>query len=139
MGLRAAMLSLALLIAGLTGCAHRRAVRYPDPASARRFAILSTSDTLLRFSTTNARWVRRGTVGLAVDPRRHDALVARYVVQRVDGDTAIALVTGLTTDLSSEHVALLSPPRIGLLRHRAFWIGVASGSVAGIATVAGLR
>ena len=64
-----------------------------------RFEITAVSDTTLLFRAGTARWVHAGQTGTAVDPRRRDALVARFRVLTVRDGLATALVTGQTTSV----------------------------------------
>ncbi|MBV9879130.1 MAG: hypothetical protein JO180_01485 [Gemmatirosa sp.] len=113
---------------------HRPVSQFPNPAGAHRFEILAVADSTFAFLTGDAPWVRAGLAGISVDPQRRDALVARFVVQRRIGDTATALVTGQTGHLTPSYVALLEPPRVGMVRQRGFWIGLLTGGAAGAAT-----
>lgn len=99
--------------------------RFPRDAS--RFDLRPSSDTTLRFAPAEARWIRPGLEGIAVDPANGDALVARFRVVQVDADSATALVTGQTTRLSPAHVALLVAPRRAWWHERLFWWGAAAG------------
>ena len=125
---------LTLLVAALgavDACAPPRVTHVTDPSSARRFEILDAKDTTFTFLTPGAPWVREGDAGVAVDPKRNDALVARFVVQKRVADTATALVTGQTTRVATTHVALLASPRSVLLREKAFWLGMLAGGTLG--------
>ena len=104
-----------------------------------RFEILRARDTTFMFLVRAAEWVRPGQRGIVVDPRRHDALVARFSTLGRRGDSVTALVTGQTADVTPEHVALLTRPRVGTLRQRSFWLGLLAGAVAGGATGAAIR
>lgn len=132
--MRAHRIAAALASLLAVACVPKRVPHSPDPATARRFEIVSATDTTFRFVAPGVRWVRIGQSGIAVDPRRRDALVARYVVTGRSGDTATAIVTGQTTDVSPAHVALLDAPRPGMLRHRSFWLGFLSGGALAGAT-----
>lgn len=102
----------------------------PDP-QLRRFGVVAVEDTTFTILIGADRWVRRGTVGVAVDPKRRDALVARFrIVSRV-GDSATALITGQTTRVSVTDVALMREPVPGTLRQRVFWGGLLLGLAAG--------
>jgi hypothetical protein len=120
-------------------CAPRRVVQTPDHAGAHRFEILDVGDSTFRFLVVGRPWVRPGVVGIAVDPRRRDALVARFVVQQRVADTASALVTGQTARVTPMHVALLDPPRQRFGARDAFWLGVLSGGVVGTAVTLLMR
>ena len=102
-----------------------------------RFEILRTSDSTFTFLAPAAPWLAAGQRGIVVDPRRRDALVARFQTLTKRGDTVAALVTGQTTDLSTSHVVLLpyvAPRRPGGLRQRSFWLGLLTGGALGAAT-----
>src|SRR5918912_118987 len=99
--------------------------------SAYRFPISAVGDSTFSFDVANNRWVKRGLHGIAVDPQRRDALVARFTVLSVDGGTATALVTGQTTRLSTEHAALIERRPPPFYRRGSFWLGVVLGSAIG--------
>lgn len=101
-----------------------------------RFFVDSVADSTFVFRTGEARWVRAGQVGIAVDPRERDALVARFRVVGVAGGRATALITGQTTFLTGDHVALMEEPRRPFWRRQLFWAGSVAGAVLGL--VAGL-
>ena len=117
--------------AALGACAPPRVTGIPDPAGARRFEIIDAGDSTFKFLASGAPWVRAGDVGVAVDPRRRDGLVARFVVQRRLADTATALITGQTSRVATTHVALLNAPRTRPLRQRTFWLGALAGALIG--------
>jgi hypothetical protein len=103
------------------------------PRDASRFVLEARTDSTVWFLPEEARWVRPGLTGIAVDPIRGDALVARVRVTLVQGDSAIALVTGQTTRVATGQVLLLSPPPRRAWRERAFWYGAVTGaSVVGL-------
>lgn len=104
----------------------------PDPR-VRRFEVVAAEDTTITILVGSGRWVRRGTVGIAVDPRRRDALVARFRVLAREGDSATALVTAQTTPVSTSLVALMREPIPAVLQQDAFWAGLFFGVGAGIA------
>jgi hypothetical protein len=112
----------------------------PGGEGDRRFLIVSVGDSTVSLLTARARWVRPGMYGIAVDPGRRDALVARLYVQSRVADTAVALVTGQTTRMSTDYVAILRQPSTPVLRQRTFWGGVAAGAaVAAAAVLAAVR
>jgi hypothetical protein len=122
-----------------TGRHNGRAL--PDPSSAVRFEILAVGDTTFEFLAPKADWLRPRMTGSVVDPRRRDVLIARFVVLAVGTDSATALVTGQTTRVVTDHVALVSrppaPPRvIARVERRRFWSGAAIGGLFGL--IAGL-
>lgn len=125
MRLRFAVAALLLLAFPHAGAAQE---------SAYRFEIASVGDSTFSFSISSSnRWVRRGLRGIAVDPRRRDALVARFEVMRVGRGEAVALITGQTTRLTTDHAVLLERPRPPWYRQRSFWIGTVLGAAIGAA------
>ncbi len=109
----------------------------PTPAGDgdRRFLIVAVGDSTVSLLVPGERWVRRGMYGIAVDPRRRDALVARLYVQARIADTAVALVTGQTTRMSTDYVAIFRRPSTPVLRQGGFWGGLATGFAVGAAVV----
>ena len=103
--------------------------------SAYRFPITAVGDSTFSFEVANNHWVKKGLRGIAVDPQRRDALVARFKVLSVNGGTATALVTGQTTRLSPEHAALIERQPPPFYRRRSFWLGVVVGGAIGAAAV----
>jgi hypothetical protein len=120
---RAALL-LALLLGGVAAAGAQ--------APAHRFFVDSVADSTFVFHVSGgAEWLRAGQTGIAVDPRRRDALVARFRVLAVDRARVTALVTGQTTVLTRDHVALMAPPRQRFYRDAGFWAGTILGTVLG--------
>ena len=106
-----------------------------DLRAAWRFEIVDVGDSTFRFGVAGVRWVHAGARGILVDPRRRDALVGRFAVEHVAGDTATALVVGQTQRVVAEHVALLVAPPVKPWRQRAFWQGSVTGALtAGVLT-----
>lgn len=101
--------------------------------AAVRFEITSVGDSTFSFAIGRHSWVRRGEHGIAVDPARRDALVARFTVVQVNDSAgqARALVTGQTTRVTTGHMALLVRPSVPWYRKPVFWIGTAIGAVLG--------
>ena len=99
-----------------------------------RFEITGVGDSTFTLAIGRDTWVRRGQHGIAVDPTHRDALVARFTVIRVDARNgqATALVTGQTTRIGTNHVALLMRPSSPWYRKPVFWIGTAVGAVLGV-------
>jgi hypothetical protein len=115
----------------------------PAPAAlaqdaALRFEVAPTSDTTFTFPVGKATWVKAGTRGIAVDPRKRDMLVARFVVTAVDRGVATARVTGITTDLAAEHVAVIDQPRRRFYTRGSFWLGLLIGGAVGGAAATAL-
>jgi hypothetical protein len=108
-------------------------VRARAQETAYRFEIASIGDSTVTLSTEKHEWVRAGQKGIAVDPMRHDALVARFVILRVDPEQkrALAVVTGQTTRLTTEHVALIDRPSKRWFEQPTLWIGAVVGAVIG--------
>jgi len=77
---------------------------------AYRFEIETATDSTITIPTDSAKWVKRGARGIAVDPTDHDAMVARFQVVRVDSGKATAIITGQTTRVTTDHVALIERP-----------------------------
>jgi len=102
-------------------------------ANAYRFEIVAATDSTMTFSIGHETWVKRGLRGIAVDPRRHDALVAQFEVSSVNGGMASAVVTGQTGPVTTEQLALLERPKPPWYADRRFWFGVGAGAVVGAA------
>jgi len=120
-----ALVVAALVIAVAEGSAQETAVR---------FEIASAGDSTFTLVVGRHPWVRPGLYGIVVDPRQRDILVARFQIMAADSANAMALVTGMTTRVSTEHVALLDrppPPVPPWHKRRSFWLGVLFGVAAG--------
>jgi hypothetical protein len=106
----------------------------------RRFQLVAADDSTVSFLAPREPWVREGMYGIAVDPARRDALVARLYVLARSADTTVALVTGQTTRMSAEYVAIFRRPTTPMLRQQSFWGGLAAGIAVGLgAAIALLR
>ena len=110
----------------------------PNDAAAQetsaRFEIASAGDSTFTLVVGRHPWVRPGLYGIVVDPRQRDVLIARFQVIAADSANAMGLVTGMTTRVTTEHVALLfqpPPPVPPWHRRRSFWLGVLFGVAAG--------
>ena len=104
-----------------------------------RFEVREVADSTFEFDGGARRWIKPGQRGIAVDPRRRDVLVARFEVLRVDDRNVTALVTGQTSRVSTDHVAILQPPTSRWYRARLFWVGAAAGLAAAVAGDAVIR
>ena len=111
-----------------------------EGARVHRFFVDSVMDSLFVFRVgPDARWLEPGQGGIAVDPRRRDALVARFRIVRVDRARVTALVTGQTTLLTRDDVALLDEPPRRFYRDAGFWAGTILGAVLGAVATLSLR
>ena len=93
-----------------------------------RFDIDSIGDSTVTFAVGNARWVHAGQTGLAVEPKRHDELIARFRIITVSNGSATALITGQTSRVSEGQVALIRRPAPPFYTSGLFWIGAAVGA-----------
>lgn len=99
-----------------------------------RFEITRVGDSTISFPRGRAGWVRRGQVGIAVDPKRRDALVAQFRVVAIESGIATAVVTGATTRPLTEHIAILYQPARSWFRTPLFWGSLAVGFALGVMT-----
>lgn len=99
-----------------------------------RFEITAVGDTTVTFNAGRVTWVVRSPKAIVVDPRRRDALVARLKVLSIsaNGD-AIAVVTGQTGRITTEHIVLVTEPPQHWYKNAVLWMGAALGLVAGFA------
>jgi hypothetical protein len=109
---------------------HATAVRAQE--SAYRFGIARAGDSTFTFPVARNDWVDKGMRGIVVDPTQRDALIARFRVMRVDHDSAVALVTGQTTHVTTDLVALLERPSKPWFLRPTFWIGGIVGAIVGV-------
>jgi len=123
--MRALVAAVAILA---LGAAHPA----PAQSGAFRFEIVNATDSTITIPTDRVSWLKRGTRGIAVDPRDHDAMVARFQVVRVDSGQATALITGQTTRVTTDHVAVIMPPHVPWFKRGLFWIGAAVGAAIGV-------
>jgi hypothetical protein len=119
----------ALLLAG--GCAPQPGPVRATGAPPARFEIVAVRDTTFDFAVGSQRWLRPGVTGIAVDPKRRDGLVAGYRVLAVRGGVVTAVITGQTTRLTPDHMALAVRPAVPLVKQRAFWLGAFAGGLLG--------
>jgi hypothetical protein len=98
-----------------------------------RFEVTAVGDTTLAFKRGTERWLKPGLLGIAVDPRKRDVLVARLRVLRVERSGEVtALVTGQTTAVTTDHVVLMQEVSPPWYRRRAFWGGMLLGTALGV-------
>ena len=106
-----------------------------SPAAAQtrtaRFFVDSVTDSTIVFRLGPVDWLRAGSTGIAVDPRQRDALIARFRVVSVGEQRATALITGQTTFVTLDHVALVDEPKRRFWRESSFWVGTLLGGVVG--------
>lgn len=96
-----------------------------------RFEVVNVGDTTVAFRAGEERWIHTGDRGIAVDPRRRDALVARLRVLRVERGTATAVVTGQTTAVTTDHIVVFQEPRRRWYASKPFWGGIVAGVALG--------
>ncbi|MFN8572599.1 MAG: hypothetical protein U0132_11130 [Gemmatimonadaceae bacterium] len=121
-GRHLALLTLAMVALPVVAQSQYRGVR---------FEITRVGDSTFAFSVGAEKWIKAGQTGIAVDPKRRDALVARFTVARIAGGEASVLVVGQTTNVRTDHVAILEEPRRAWYKQRSFWVGVLAGSALG--------
>lgn len=118
----------ALLVAGAAGASRAGAQQV-----AARFEITSVGDSTFAFWIGTQAWAATRGRGIVVDPARRDALVARFRILGVTGDTVMALVTGQTSRITTQHfVVMPPPPQPRWFRRGAFWGGGALGALLGV-------
>ena len=100
--------------------------------TAARFEVAAVQDSTFRFAVGRQRWVAPAHRGIVVDPMHRDALVARFRVLSVHGDTATALITGETTRVTDQHVALINVPPAKWWKTSYFWRGAVVGALTGL-------
>ena len=118
-----------LLLALIIGLVAPNALHAQD--SAVRFEIRTVGDSTFTFASTQAPWVARGQHGIAVDPRRRDGLVARFVVLTVADGVANALILGQSQKVTTDHMVLLRPPQSHWYANKTFWSGALGGLLGG--------
>lgn len=123
--MRAILLALAIVA---LGSGHSAAAQ----SGAYRFEIVNATDSTITIPTEHMSWVKRGTLGIAVDPRDHDAMVARFQIVRVDSGQATALITGQTTRVTTDHVAVIDRPHVPWFKRGIFWVGAVVGAAIGV-------
>ena len=118
------------------------AVVLPNTATAQyrgvRFEITRVGDSTIVFAVGHEAWIKKGIPGIAVDPKRRDALVAQIRVTTIAAGEASALVVGQTTNVRTDHVVILEQPKRSWVRQSTFWWGLVAGSALG-ASIALLR
>jgi hypothetical protein len=128
-----------VLLAAVLGAAPSGAVAQETSA---RFEIASAGDSTFTLVVGRHPWVRPGLYGIVVDPRQRDILIARFQIIAADSANAMGLVSGMTTRVTTEHVALLDrppPPVPPWHQRRSFWLGILFGVAAGFGIGAASR
>ena len=112
-----------------------------------RLGIAAVGDSTITLRIGDATWLERNQRGIVVDPGNNDALVARFRLISVNGDSAIAVLTGLTGPVQRTHAAIVEHPRRVAAREQAeqrerrreqwysrplFWAGAAAGAFVGL-------
>ncbi len=120
-----------LLVAAVATAAATSASTAGAQQRTARFYVDSVTDSTLVFRLGKVEWLKPGSTGIAVDPRQRDALVARFRVISVGEERATALVTGQTTFVTMDHVALVDEPPRRFWRESTFWVGTVLGGVVG--------
>lgn len=131
-----------LLVAGLSACAHTSGAGPGSgdagsasvsrvPRDVARFEIDSVTDSTAIFRVQEARWVRAGLTGYAVDPRQRDALVARVTVVSANGPFAVVQVTSQVALVKPEQVLLILRPEEHWWQRRGFRFGLGAGALLG--------
>jgi hypothetical protein len=106
----------------------------PGQVRGTRFEIMAVGDSTVSFAIGTAKWVHKGLEGITVDPRRRDALVSQFRIIQIDTGVATGLITGQTTRLTTDHVAILDEPQKRFFKTLGFWGGVVVGFVLGALT-----
>ena len=127
---RSIVLAVALVLGALAGIAPRTAAAQQITA---RFEIATVGDSTFTFAIGPQAWVAKRTRGIVVDPAKRDALVARFRILSVTEGVVTALVTGQTSQVTTLHFVVMTPPPPAPWHKRAsFWTGTAAGALAGV-------
>lgn len=124
--MRRLLLLCSLVVMALAGASGAGAQE-----TAVRFEISTVGDTSFTFRPGRHGWVSRGQRGIAVDPRRRDVMVARFHVVSIREGVAMAVITGQTTTIGLEHVALITQPQPQWYARPSFWAGAGVGLIVG--------
>lgn len=129
----------AAIVAPIVFGAATLGAQSPAARERARFEITSVGDSTFTFPVGPRTWVSSKDHGDAIDPRNRNRLVARFQVLGVAGGVATALITGETTRLSTQHVALIDEPRRAFYKRGTFWSGVLAGAAAGAGVMAAIK
>jgi len=139
-----------LLGTGMTACHHAppapvpvvadsAAVTTPPaqftriPRNASRFEIDAVDDSTARFKPREALWVQQGMTAYVVDPMNRDVMVARLRIVSVWNEMAVGVVMSQTTRVTTQHVVLLTEPKVPWWKSQRFWMGTVLGVFVGAA------
>ena len=129
------LLGIVLSLGALAAAPGR--VRAQQPSV--RFEISEVTDSTFTFAVGPHRWVEQRSRGVVVDPARRDALVARFRILRIGDGVVTALVTGQTSQVTTQHFVVMNPPpEPPWHRRSAVWTGTAIGAVLGVVLGAAL-
>lgn len=133
---RSLLLGIVLSLGALV--AAPRAARAQQVAV--RFEITEASDSTFTFGVGPQRWVSQRSRGIVVDPAKRDALVARFRILNIRDGVVTALVTGQTSQVTTQHFVVMDPPPPPPWHKRsAVWTGTAIGAVLGFVLGAAIR
>jgi hypothetical protein len=97
-----------------------------------RFEITSVGDTTVTFRAGRLTWVVRSPRAIVVDPRRRDEAIARLKVLSITSSgEAVALVTGQTGRITTDHTVIAQEPPSRWFKSLGLWVGLTLGLVAG--------
>ena len=97
-----------------------------------RFQITAVGDTTVTFRAGRLTWVVRSPRAIVVDPRRRDEAIARLKVLSVSsGGDAVAVVTGQTGRITTDHFVVAQEPPTRWYKNLGLWVGATLGLVAG--------
>jgi hypothetical protein len=103
------------------------------PRNASRFEIDAVDDSTARFKPREATWVQQGMTAYVVDPMNRDVMVARLRIVSVWNEMAVGVVTSQTTRVTTQHVVLLTEPKVPWWKSQRFWWGTVMGVFLGAA------
>ena len=103
------------------------------PRNASRFEIDAVDDSTARFKPREALWVQRGMTAYVVDPMNRDVMVARLRIVSVWNEMAVGVVLSQTTRVTTQHVVLLTEPKVPWWKSQRFWFGTTLGVFLGAA------
>ena len=97
-----------------------------------RFEITAVGDTTVTFRAGRMTWIVRSPRAIVVDPRRRDEAIARLKVLSVSSSgEAIAVVTGQTGRITTDHFVIAQEPPARWYKSLGLWVGLTLGLAAG--------